>query len=49
MYVRNNQAVMSMVSNYEDCDDKMEFLNKIGRHISTFASGGILQNTDKTA
>ena len=46
MYVRNNQAVMSMVSNYEDCDDKMEFLNKIGRHISTFASGGILQKAD---
>jgi hypothetical protein len=44
MYVRNNQAVMSLVSNYNDCDDKMDFLHKIGRHISTFASGAVLQS-----
>jgi len=44
MYVRNNQAVMPLVSNYKDSNDKMDFLYKIGRHFSTFASGAVLQS-----
>ncbi len=44
MYVRNNQAVMPLVSNYKDSNDKMDFLYKIGRHYSTFESGAVLQS-----
>jgi hypothetical protein len=46
MYVRNNKAVITMVSNYQNYPNKMDFLQKIGSHISTFASGAVLQTAE---
>ena len=37
-YTKNNKAILTLVSDYDNNEEKMDFIKKIGRHISTFAS-----------
>ena len=46
IYQKNDKAIHTIVSKYDDYDDKIDFLQKIGRHISTFATSAILQSRE---
>ncbi len=46
IYQRIDKAIQTIVSKYDDYDDKLDFLQKIGRQISTFATSAILQTRE---
>jgi hypothetical protein len=42
----NDKAIQTIVSKYDDYGNKIDFLQKIGRHISTFKTSAILQTRE---